>query len=456
MEVPFVNRLPPELLAAIMTFVTDQSTIFRLATVCRYWHDVLTGTATLWTSIDCRSTSRTLILLQRSKSSPIDLTVDRASYVPGAIAFASSNTRRIRSIDVILSIRELETFHYLLHGPAPILDTMRLQGRGDLENFPTLFFPHYSSFFQGQFPALRNLHLEGYPLDLARSVPMMTNGLTRLVLDNQGCHQLQDLLGYLEHCQKLEHLKIDLRDLQGIAPPSRIVSLPNLRELQLFRSPFATLRHLSFPPSTNLTIRSSVGSYTRGYPLVDVWAQDVLRHLFESRTIKGIKIMFFGLNCVVGLSGPHLTLVVHARANNSRPRSFHSECLDSFQVLPIKATESFVFIQPPQYPFIGTLQLQSCTGFLTQIPTLVDITLDISVVQFFTHALEPVGGEVLCPRLRELSVIRGTDHEAEAGLSSSLLALSDQRKEHGFPLTCSVGSPDPLDWRKIVGLKRVV
>ena len=65
MDIPFINRLPPELLVAITTFITDQNTIFQLATVCRHWHDTLTGTATLWTSIDCRSRSRTSILLQR-------------------------------------------------------------------------------------------------------------------------------------------------------------------------------------------------------------------------------------------------------------------------------------------------------------------------------------------------------------------------------------------------------
>ena len=454
MDVPFVNRLPPELLVAITTFITDQSTIFRLATVCRYWHNVLTETTTLWTSIDCRSTSRTVILLQRSKTSPIDLTVDRASYAPGAIAFVSSHTHRIRSINVILSTRELEAFRYLLHGPAPILKVMRLQGQN--ENFPppTLFLPHYSSFFRGHFPTLRTLHLEGYPLDLARSVPMMTNGLTTLVLDNRGNHQLRDLLEYLEHCQKLECLKINLPDLQGIVPSSRIVSLPNLRELQLLRSPFTTLHHLSFPPSTDLTIQSPVRIYAAGYPLPDVWAQDGLHHIFKLRTIKGIKMMFYRHNCVVGLLGPHLTLVVQARANDSNPGSFHSDCLDSFQVLPINDTESFRFIQPPRYQFTGTLRLQSCIGLLSRMPALKEIVLNVSVVPFFTHALGPVAGEILCPKLRELTVIRGTDHGAD--LSDSLLALSDQRKEHGYPLVCSIGSPDPLNWPKIVGLERVV
>ena len=120
MDVPFITRLPPELLVEITTFITDQSTIFRLATVCRHWHDVLTGTATLWTSIDCRSESRTSILLQRSQSSPIDIAVDRTHYVPEGIPLVASHIHRIRSIDVSsLSPRELEKNYSLLNGSAP-------------------------------------------------------------------------------------------------------------------------------------------------------------------------------------------------------------------------------------------------------------------------------------------------------------------------------------------------
>ena len=188
MDVPFINRLPFELLVAITALTPDQSTIFRLATVCRHWHDALTGAATLWTSIDCRSESRTSILLQRSKSSPIDVTVDRSHYVLEAVSLVASQTHRMGSIDVTLSYRELEDFYSLLNGPAPILEAMWMQG----ESYPcsTRSLPLYSSSFQGQFPALRTLCLEDYPFDLAQFVPMMTNGLTKLVLCSQQFHHL--------------------------------------------------------------------------------------------------------------------------------------------------------------------------------------------------------------------------------------------------------------------------
>ena len=155
MDVPFINRLPPELLVAITTFIAHQRTTFRLATVCRYWHDALTGTATLWTSIDCKSKSRTSILLQRSKSSPIDVAIDYTDYVPEAASLVASHTHRVRSINLTSYYGTLEGSYSLLSGPAPILGAIRVQGRDYTSHVRPL--PLYSSSFQGRFPALRTL-----------------------------------------------------------------------------------------------------------------------------------------------------------------------------------------------------------------------------------------------------------------------------------------------------------
>jgi len=453
MDVPFINRLPPELLVAITTFITDQSKIFRLATVCRHWHDVLTGAATLWISIDCRSESRTSILLQRSRSIPIGVTVDCTRYAPEAVSLVANHTHRMKSIDITLSPRALEDFHSLLSGFAPILRTVRMQALHSL-GFPRFRYPLYSSFFQGQFPALRTLYFKGYPFDLTQSAPVMTNGLTTLILDNQQPHHLRDLLEYLEHCKNLEHLKVDLPGLQGTVLASRTVSLPKLRELELVSSPPTALHHLSFPPSTDLTIKSLAGSYAEGYPLVDVWTKDELPHIFESRTIKSAGMTVIGHNCIVGLSGSHLALTVLAHSHLPRPTSFHSNFLDAFQSFPIKTTEFFAFTQLPPYEFTETLRPQSCARLLTQMPVLEHITLDITVAPSFIHALEPVDGDLLCPKLQHLTLIPRANRKVD--LQNSLLALSNQRKERGCPLVCGIGSPTPFGWKETIRPERVV
>ena len=285
---------------------------------------------------------------------------------------------------------------------------------------------------------------------------MMTNGLTKLVLDNGQYHHLRDLLDYLEHCENLEHLKIELPNLHGIAPASRIVSLRNLRKLELVRSPPTALHHLSFPPSTDLTIQSDTMGYQE-YPLVDIWAQYRPFHIFESRTIKDIKMTFTGPGCVVGFSGSHLALTVEARTNPFLFSSFHSDCLNSFQSLPIKTVESFEFAQPPPYLLIltGTPRQQSCTRLLTQMPALERIALDIAAAPFFIRALEPGDGDLLCPKLQEFILIQRVG-EHEVDVWNSLLTLSNQRKDHGHPIVCSVASYDSLNPGNIVRPERVV
>ena len=455
MDAPFANRLPPELLIAIATFA-DQSTIIRLATVCRYLRVALIGTPTLWTSVDCQSAYRTWILLQRSKSNPIDVTIDSDRYVPEAIYLVASHTRRMRSIEMDLYPSHFGDVRPLLNGSAPILEAMRVRRRVDpppLARRRSSPLPPYSSFFQSKFHALRALYLEGYPLDLTQSAPMITNGLTTLVLDSRQSYSRRGLLECLEHCESLVHLKIDLPNLRGTVPASHIIPLPNLRELQSGRSPLSVLRHLSFPPSADLIIGPCARQCFNGHPFTTVWEQRGLLQMLESRPIEGIQITFTGPDCAVALTGPHLVFVEHAKANPSRHTSFHSDCLDSLQSLPTTATGFLRLAQPLQRLFTETLRPQSCTRLLRQMPELAHIILDESVALPFVRALEPVNGQVPCPKLQVLLVIRREGHEVH--LRNGLVALSNLRNGHGCPLECNMGSSGLSSWRPYTHLERV-
>ena len=140
--------------------------------------------------------------------------------MPEAVSLIASRTNRMSSVDACLYYGALEDFRSLLNGPTPTLKVVRIRGEGYLSHVQSL--PSYSPSFQGRFPALRTLWLEGYPFDLARSVPAMANGLTELVLYSRQFHHLRNLLDYMEHCANLEHLKIELPGLHGTGPASRV------------------------------------------------------------------------------------------------------------------------------------------------------------------------------------------------------------------------------------------
>lgn len=452
MDASFINHLPPELLAIIASFTTDQNAIFLLATVCRYWHNALTGTAVLWTSIDCRSESRTLILLRRSKSKPIDVTIDRARFTLKAVSLVADNAYRIRSMDVNLPPHHLRQVHDFFYCSAPILRIMRLRGReGDFAWSP----PPHGPFSQDQLPALKALYLEGYPFDLARSTTMMTNGLTTLVLDNnRHGHHLHHLLEHLEHSKRLEHLSINLPNLNVYGPAPRVVSLPKLREVRMIHSPLALLQHLLLPPSTYLDIRTPSRKNVGENLLPDAWAQDTLLVVFQSRAIESIRMVFSESKCAVLLLGSHLSVLMQAESTLSFRNSFYSYCLDSFQSLPIANTKVLWFAQPPWLPFPGKFLSHSCTRLLLQMRSLQRIILDGSVAQWLVRALEPADGDVPCPNLGDLTVVRRAGHETN--LRDGLLALSKQREDRGCPLTSCIGSPGSSDWQEITQLERVI
>jgi hypothetical protein len=443
MDAPLISRLPPELLIAIATFIPDQSAIFRLATVCGCWYNVLTGTPAVWTSIDCRRGSRTAILLQRSKFYPIDVTIDHP-FSTQAVSLVTHHTSRMRSISVNLSSGQLGEVRFLLKKSARILETMNLG--------PAPSNPPCSSFFQGRFPALRTLRLESYPFDLGQSAPAMTNGLTTLVLDNTRHHHLRDLLEYLEHCKNLVHLRIDLPNLQGTIPTSRVVSLPNLRGLRLVHPPL-TLHHLSFPSSANLNIRSPARGLPGGNSLAKVWAEDGLLKILKSYTIDSAIITLSEFSCLVGLSGPRLSLVEHTTVTTDLRTHFHSDYLDSLQSLPITTVEFLRIAHPPKSLLRGTFRPKSCSRLLQRMPALRRIVLDILVMPFFVRALEPVNGRVLCPKLQDLIVIQRKGLKMD--LRNSLFTFSNQRKRHGYPLVCAAGSSG-LSWQDVAHLERIV
>lgn len=167
----------------------------------------------------------------------------------------------------------------------------------------------------------------------------------------------------------------------------------------------------------------------------------------ELRTIRAIRIALDIFNCVVALSGPYLLFMEIFKIETSRHNSFYSDYLDSFQSLPIPTTEDFRFVRPSWCRFTGILRSQSCTRLLLQLPELKRIVVDASVASCFVRALEPVNGQVPCPKLQVLVVIRREGREAH--LRNGLLALSSQRRDHGCPLVCNLGSGLP-NWRQDV------
>ena len=75
-----INRVPTEVLSLIPDFWDEhdrEEDVIALTHVCRAWRETFTSRSSLWTDFDCADAEKTRVYLERSKSSPINLRLDR-------------------------------------------------------------------------------------------------------------------------------------------------------------------------------------------------------------------------------------------------------------------------------------------------------------------------------------------------------------------------------------------
>ena len=82
-----INQIPPEILTLLPDFWgknhKDQCTI-GLTHVCRAWREIFISCPSLWADFDCKDADKTRVYLECSRSSPINMSLDREDdlYLP--------------------------------------------------------------------------------------------------------------------------------------------------------------------------------------------------------------------------------------------------------------------------------------------------------------------------------------------------------------------------------------
>jgi len=108
----------------------------------------------LWINLDCVDLDKTRVYLERSKSSPIDLSLhsDRKYLSNHFFKFLPRIAGRLKSLDIKGGPRHLRVISTYLHCPAPLLEELRIHG----DNDPVL----PSTFLNGDLSPLHKLRLE--------------------------------------------------------------------------------------------------------------------------------------------------------------------------------------------------------------------------------------------------------------------------------------------------------
>ena len=259
-----INRIPPEILALIPDFWDTLSrgrNIIALTHVCRAWREVFTSRSALWTDLDCIDLDKTEVYLERSKSSPINLSLHRYSRLSPWDPFVLIIPRiigRLKSLSVWGTPGGLRGIVAFLSRPAPFLEDVSIYGDpGDraLPRLPILT----SALFNGDLSSLRSMWLQ----DVHTELPWrnMAN-LTSFTLAHTQTVSTNHLLDFFEGAPRLREVELRSVNPTPGGENGRLVSLACLKRMDVTGGgpPSVLLGHLLIPAGARLMIQRDLGS----------------------------------------------------------------------------------------------------------------------------------------------------------------------------------------------------
>lgn len=271
-----VSQLPVEVLSSIFLYVIDSpkdcfstphTTHLRWVTdVCRHWRAVALGYSLLWTRIEVSGVhpSWTAEMLRRSKRSTIYFNAslfDAPRYAIEASQLVLAQADRIGEIHLSGDNKILETLLGPVIGKASRLKSLIVVNAGWKAGANIVRL--HSSLFEGGAPQLEQIDLQkcsvpwGAPL--LRSCPRVRTFSVEGTDSNRP--PLPQLLGILDCMPRLNTLRLENvvpTSHNGGLPDDYVIPLNNLRQLILSGpTPDVTslLTHLSFPPTTSMSLR---------------------------------------------------------------------------------------------------------------------------------------------------------------------------------------------------------
>ena len=213
-----IHRLPPEMLVAVVSHLKDDASLVTATHVCHLWRIALLSSPRLWSHLDFSNEERTLVFLERSKSTPlnVDLTkIDRASEV------VRESLNKITTRVTTLGAAHDSFLYELLTQPMPILEGLEISDSyaklplKEPTHLPSLTSLVISCFEFPQFhvPLLTSFHLTH--VSTSRSMERkLTAG---------------SLLDFFRNCPLLEVVLITCHILETHPDSDEVVSLPFLR-----------------------------------------------------------------------------------------------------------------------------------------------------------------------------------------------------------------------------------
>jgi hypothetical protein len=264
---PKINRLPPEVLALIPSFLTSHKDLVFTTHVCRHWRNTIIASPSLWSYLDNETMHKDLVAvyMDRCGDAPLDVNFssecDKNAPFLEKVILHSSHIRRIRipcnPWDHIAEISDaFET-------PLPLLRDVDLSvGYGQSP-------PPFERPFLFGATNLVSLRLSDYNINSGTLLHFIIPDLTHLSLSfsQPRIPMVGELLELLRNSPLIEDLQIqadvvlDASDEHSAFPDQfQPVDLPRLRNIHLNwttpRSQYTLLTHIQHPSDCSVSMQA--------------------------------------------------------------------------------------------------------------------------------------------------------------------------------------------------------
>ena len=258
-----INKIPPEILIFIPdfwnTYEKDQG-IIAITHVCRAWREVFVSQSSLWTDFDCLDKEKTRVCFERSKSSPINLSLDLLAsdcILPCDPFFQiiPHATGRLKSLFVKGQSKDVEVVTSHLSHPAPLLEHLSIRTKPPFAHRNPVL---PSALFNGDLSSLRVLRLESVHTELPwRNMVNLTSFTLFYMLEEIPVGQILD---FFENAPHLEAIELCLVTPTAGAQNGRVVSLECLKKMYIKDDdpPSILLNHLLIPVGAKLEIEAEL------------------------------------------------------------------------------------------------------------------------------------------------------------------------------------------------------
>ena len=437
-----INGIPSDVISLLPDYCdegyADEFSI-NCTHVCRSWREIFVSRSSLWTNLDFKNVEKTRTYIQRSRCSPLNISLQKSSkditYLDDAFSLVIPHIHRLKSLAIIASVLPDVLSHFRC--PTPLLEKLDI-------HIPFLAEPDSSrisgALFNGELPSLRELYLCGVITDLAWR---NTWNLTVFTLSNPQDFKgfklsVTQILDFFESAPFLQRVEFYYPfPNSSDAPPGRIVPLRRLKTLALgtHSPPSVLFNHLHIPTGAALMLCNRTKSEEFSpldylpdkFPNFENLSHITMVNLCLARDTKSVR-----------LGGPSGSLRLVSDLSDAR-------------ALPSATVDHRVLrsIGPPRLPTIQRLAVaeythtpqagvEECPVFRTlcSLETLRTLVLFYSDTLPFILALNPEKNSseiVPCPNLEEL-IIYPLSHPRHG----DLVEMSRSRDSKGAKLSSIV------------------